>query len=78
MASLEKVSTTGEIFPNFDKLLKEVSGELSLLELKQAITLIKSNFEGKFQVSIKKSEISIHVCVYLQIKVSCPKTILLC
>ena len=49
MASLETVSATAEISPHLDKLLKDVSGELSPEELKQVVSSIKSIFEGKFQ-----------------------------
>ena len=49
MASLETVSATDEISPTFDKLLKDVSSELSPEELRQAVSSIKSNFKGKFE-----------------------------
>ena len=49
MASLETVSATEEISPTFDKLLKDVSSELSPEELRQAVSSIKSNFKGKFE-----------------------------
>ena len=49
MASLETVSATEEISSTFDKLLKDVSSELSPEELRQAVSSIKSNFKGKFE-----------------------------
>ena len=49
MASLGTVSATGEISSNLDKLFKEVSNELSHDEVKKAVSLIKSNFKGKFE-----------------------------
>ena len=49
MASPETVSAIEEISPTFDKLLKDVSGELSPEELRQAVSSIKSNFKGKFE-----------------------------
>ncbi|KAJ7388345.1 hypothetical protein OS493_038285 [Desmophyllum pertusum] len=47
MASLETVSSTGEISPRFDKLLKDVSSVLSQDELKHVVSSIKNNFKGK-------------------------------
>jgi ABC-type glutathione transport system ATPase component len=49
MASLETVSATGEISSHLEKLLKDISSELSPEELKHAVSLIKSNFKGKFE-----------------------------
>ena len=49
MASLEAALRTGEISPRFDKLLKDVVGDLSPEELKHAVSSIKANFKnGKF------------------------------
>ena len=49
MASLETISVTEEISPNLERLLKDVSSELSPEELKQAVSSIQSNFKGKFE-----------------------------
>ena len=49
MASLETSTATGDISPRFDKLLRDVSSELSPEELKHAVSSIKSNFKGKFE-----------------------------
>ena len=62
MASLETVSTTEEISPSFDKLLKDVSSELSPEELKQAVSSIKSNFQGKF---MNQQEQDLYSCLHL-------------
>ena len=62
MASLETVSATGEISSNFDKLLKDVSSELSPEELKRAVSSIKSNFKGKFE---DQQEQDLYSCLHL-------------
>ena len=49
MVSLGTVSATGEISSNLDNLFKDVSNELSHDEVKKAVSLIKSNFKGKFE-----------------------------
>ena len=49
MASLKTVSATGEISLHLDKLLKDVSRELSPEELKHAVSSIKSIFPDKFE-----------------------------
>ena len=49
MSSLDPFSVSGEISPYLDKLLKDVSGELSPEELKHAVSSIKSIFQGKFE-----------------------------
>ncbi|XP_078383042.1 uncharacterized protein LOC144665649 isoform X2 [Oculina patagonica] len=62
MASLETVSATAEISPHFDKLLKEVSSELSPEELKHAVSSIKSVFKGKFE---DQQERDLYSCLHL-------------
>ena len=62
MASLETVSATGEISPNFDKLLKDVSSELSPEELRKAVSSIKSNFKGKFE---DQKEQDLYSCLHI-------------
>ena len=62
MASLETVSATGEISPNFDKLLKDVSSELSPGELRRAVFSIKSNFKGKFE---DQKEQDLYSCLHI-------------
>ena len=59
MASLE----AGEISPRFDKLLKDVVGDLSPEELKYAVSSIKTNFEkGKFA---DKGNQDLYSCLHL-------------
>ena len=59
MASLE----AGEISPRFDKLLKDVVGDLSPEELKYAVSSIKTNFEkGKFA---DKGDQDLYSCLHL-------------
>ena len=63
MASLETVSTTGvEISSNLDKLFTDVSSELSPGELKEAVSLIKSNFKGKFE---DQEDQNLYICLRL-------------
>ena len=62
MASPETVSATGEISPNFDKLLKDVSSELSPEELRLAVSSIKSNFKGKFE---DQKEQDLYSCLHI-------------
>ena len=62
MASLETVSATRQISPRFDKLLKEVAGDLSQEELIHAVSSIKSNFGGKFD---GKSDQDLYSCLHL-------------
>ena len=62
MVSLEAVSATEEISPTFDKLLKDVSSELSPDELRQAVSSIKSNFKGKFEA---QQEQDLYPCLRL-------------
>ena len=62
MASLETVSATGDISPRFDKLLRDVSRELSPEELKHAVSSIKSNFKGKFE---DQQEQDLYSCLHL-------------
>ena len=62
MASLETVSATGEISSNLDKLFKEVSSELSRDDVKKAVSLIKCNFEGKFE---DQEEQNLYSCLCL-------------
>ena len=59
MASLE----AGEISPRFDKLLKDVVGDLSPEELRYAVSSIKTNFEkGKFA---DKGDQDLYSCLHL-------------
>ena len=59
MASLE----AGEVSPRFDKLLKDVVGDLSPEELKYAVSSIKTNFEkGKFA---DKGDRDLYSCLHL-------------
>ena len=59
MASLE----AGEISPRFDKLLKDVVGDLSPEELKYAVSSIKTNFEkGQFE---DKGDQDLYSCLHL-------------
>ena len=62
MASLETVSATGEISPRFDKLLKDITADLSQDELVHAVSSIKSNFEGKFRA---QGEQDLYSCLHL-------------
>ena len=62
MASLETPSATGDISSNLDRLFKEVSTELSPAELKRAVSLIKSNFKGKFE---DQEERNLYSCLCL-------------
>ena len=62
MASLETVSATGEISSKLDKLLKDVSSELSPDELKNVVSLIKCNFKGKFE---DQEEHNLYSCLSL-------------
>ena len=62
MASLETVSATGEISPHFDKLLRDVSSELSPEELRHAVSSIKCNFKGKFE---DQKEQDLYSCLHL-------------
>ncbi|KAJ7388342.1 hypothetical protein OS493_038282 [Desmophyllum pertusum] len=62
MASPETVSSTGEISPRFDKLLKDVTTELSPDELKHAVSSIKSNFKGKYE---DQREQDLYSCLHL-------------
>ena len=63
MASLETPLRTGEISPQFDKLLKDVVDDLSPEELKYAVLSIKTNFEkGKFA---DKGDQDLYSCLHL-------------
>ena len=62
MASCETVSATEEISPTLDKLLKDVSSELSPEELRQVVSSIKSNFRGKFEA---QQEQDLYPCLRL-------------
>ncbi|KAL9961843.1 hypothetical protein ACROYT_G030870 [Oculina patagonica] len=62
MASIETVSATGEISPDFDKLLKDVSSELSPEELEVAVSSIKRNFKGKFE---DQQERDLYSCLHI-------------
>ena len=62
MSSLETLSATGEISSNLDKLLKDISSELSPDELKNSVSLIKSNFKGKFE---DQDEHNLYSCLRL-------------
>ena len=62
MASLETVSATRDISPHFDKLLREISSELSPEELRHAVSSIKSNFKGQFE---DQQEQDLYSCLHL-------------
>ncbi|KAK2560327.1 Nephrocystin-3 [Acropora cervicornis] len=62
MASAGITSASQEISPSFDKLLKDVTANLSPEELKQAVSSIKTNFEGKFNA---KDDQDLYSCLHL-------------
>ena len=62
MASTGITSASQEISPTFDKLLKDVTANLSPEELKQAVSSIKTNFEGKFNA---KDDQDLYSCLHL-------------
>ena len=62
MASTGITSASQEISPTFDKLLKDVTANLSPEELKHAVSSIKTNFEGKFNA---KDDQDLYSCLHL-------------
>ena len=62
MASPETGSATREISPRFDKLLKDIVGDLGPEELTHAVSSIKKNFEGKFAA---KEEQDLYSCLHI-------------
>lgn len=62
MAAIGTASGTRVISPRFQKLLKDVTADLSQEELKHAVSSIKSNFEGKFNA---QGEQDLYSCLHL-------------
>ena len=62
MALTGIISASQEISPRFEKLLKDVTAELSPEELKHAVSSIKTNFEGKFNA---KDDQDLYSCLHL-------------
>ena len=62
MASVGITSPSQEISPSFQKLLKDVTANLSPEELKHAVSSIKTNFEGKFNA---KDDQDLYSCLHL-------------
>ena len=62
MAAIGTASGTREISPRFEKLLKDVTADLSQEELKHTVSSIKSNFQGKFNA---QGEEDLYSCLYL-------------
>ena len=62
MASTGITSASQEISPSFNKLLKDVTSNLSPEELKHAVSSIKTNFEGKFNA---KDDQDLYSCLHL-------------
>ena len=62
MASIGIASGNREISPRFEKLLKDVTADLSQEELKHTVSSIKSNFQGKFNA---QAEQDLYSCLYL-------------
>ena len=62
MAAVGVTSAFREISPSFDKLLKDVSANLSPEELSHAVSSIKTNFEGKFNA---KDDQDLYSCLHL-------------
>ena len=62
MASVGITSASQEISPRFEKLLKDVTADLSPEELKHAVSSIKTNFEGKFNA---KDDQDLYSCLHL-------------
>ena len=62
MASVETISASGDISPRLQKLLREVSDELSPIEQRHAVSSIKTNFRGKFE---DQGEQDLYSCLQL-------------
>ena len=62
MASFGITSASQEISPSFEKLLKDVTANLSPEELKHAVSSIKTNFEGKFNA---EDDQDLYSCLHL-------------
>ena len=62
MESTGITSASQEISPSFEKLLKDVTANLSPEELKHAVSSIKTNFEGKFNIT---DDQDLYSCLYL-------------
>ena len=65
MASVETISASGDISPRLQKLLREVSDELSPIEQVHAVSSIKTNFRGKFE---DQGEQDLYSCLQLFVK----------
>ena len=62
MASVETIPASGDISPRLQKLLREVSYELSPIEQRHAVSSIKTNFRGKFE---DQGEQDLYSCLQL-------------
>ncbi|XP_067018284.1 uncharacterized protein [Acropora muricata] len=62
MASVGVNSASQEISPSFEKLLRDVTANLSPEELRHAVSSIKTNFEGKFNA---KDDQDLYSCLHL-------------
>ena len=62
MAAVGVISASREISPSFDKLLRDVTANLSPEELTHAVSSIKTNFEGKFNA---KDDQDLYSCLHL-------------
>ena len=62
MAAVGITVVPQEISPQFDKLFKDVTANLSPDELKHAVSSIKTNFEGKFN---SKDDQDLYSCLHL-------------
>ena len=65
MASVETIPASGDISPRLQKLLREVSYELSPIEQRHAVSSIKTNFRGKFE---DQGEQDLYSCLQLFVK----------
>ena len=65
MASVETIPASGDISPRLQKLLREVSYELSPIEQGHAVSSIKTNFRGKFE---DQGEQDLYSCLQLFVK----------
>ena len=62
MAAISRAGVPQEISPQLDKLLKDITANLSPDELKHAVSSIKTNFEGKFNA---KDDQDLYSCLHL-------------
>ena len=62
MAAVGVISASWQISPSFDKLLRDVTANLSKEELSHAVSSIKTNFEGKFNA---KDDQDLYSCLHL-------------